>query len=121
MLIKFTPMHETFSVPVHIWSFKAHTYLATQSIAIVGRLALADCSKFKILEMFDIGSQPTITESVLELADSVLESADSTADSTADLVKTSLWVLAFSYDMALHTTLQLAIGKEGQKKLYSYP
>ena len=71
--------------------------------------------------MFDIGTQPTLAESALELADSVLESADSTADSAAGLVKTGLWVLAFSYNMALHTTLQLAIGKEEQKSYIHIP
>ena len=43
---------------------------------IVGRLPLADSRGFKILNMFDRASRPTITESVVELTDSAVESAD---------------------------------------------
>ena len=44
--------------------------------AIIGRLLSADSRGFKILNMFDRGSRPTITESVVESADSAVESAD---------------------------------------------
>ena len=43
---------------------------------IVGRLPSADSRGFKILNMFDRASRPTITESVVESADSAVESAD---------------------------------------------
>ena len=46
--------------------------------------------------MFNTGSQPTITISVVELADSGIESANSTADSAANSLKIELWVWAFS-------------------------
>ena len=63
---------------------------------IVGRLLSADSRGFKILNMFDRASRPTITESAVESADSAVESADSMADSSADSVKIGLWVRAFS-------------------------
>ena len=44
--------------------------------AIVGRLPSAYSRGFKILNMFDRDSRPTITESVVESADSAVESAD---------------------------------------------
>ena len=63
----------------------------------------ADCNSqpipiggFKILNMFDSGSRPTITESVVYLADSGIESDDSTANSAANSLKIGLWVRAFS-------------------------
>ena len=43
---------------------------------IVGRFPSADSRGFKILNMFDRASRPTITESVAESADSAVESAD---------------------------------------------
>ena len=43
---------------------------------IVGRFLSADYRGFKILNMFDRASRPTITESVEESADSAVESAD---------------------------------------------
>ena len=46
--------------------------------------------------MFNMVSQPTITESMVELADFAVESADSTTDSAADPVKIGLWVWALS-------------------------
>ena len=39
-------------------------------------------------------SQPIITESVVELANSVMESADSTADFCQDLARIGVWVWA---------------------------
>ena len=44
--------------------------------------------------MFDRGSQPTFTESVLESVNSAVESADSTANSPANHVKSGLWIRA---------------------------
>ena len=53
---------------------------------------MADSGGFRIINMFNTGSRPTTTESVVELADSVVElsdsvveSANSTADSSSDL------------------------------------
>ena len=43
-------------------------------------------SGFRILYMFNEESLPTITESVVESADSAVELADSTTDSAADPV-----------------------------------
>ena len=57
---------------------------------------LSDSRGFKILKMFDRASWPTITESVVESADSAVESAYSMADSSEDPVKISLWVWAFN-------------------------
>ena len=45
--------------------------------------------------MFKKGSQPTITKSMVESADSGLESAKSSADSNADPPKISVWVGAY--------------------------
>ena len=45
--------------------------------------------------MFNMESQPTVTELVVELVDSTGESADSTTDSAADPLKIGLWVRAF--------------------------
>ena len=44
--------------------------------------------------MFNTGSQPTITKSVVELADSALESANCSADP----VKVGVWVRDFSVE-----------------------
>ena len=49
--------------------------------------------------MFDRGSQPTITEPVVESGDSALGSSVSTTDSTADPVKIGLWVCAFDDEL----------------------
>ena len=46
--------------------------------------------------MFNRENQPTITESLVQLDDSVVQSADSTADSSPDLSRIGLWVWAFS-------------------------
>ena len=46
--------------------------------------------------MFNMESRPTITESVVESADSGIESADSTADSAANPLKIGLWVRAYN-------------------------
>ena len=43
---------------------------------IVGRLQSADSSGFKILNMFDRESRPTLRESVVKSADSAVQSAD---------------------------------------------
>ena len=67
--------------------------------AIVGRLELADWIGVEIINMFDTGSRPTITKSVLELADSGIELADSTADSAESPLKIGLWVRAFSLSL----------------------
>ena len=48
--------------------------------------------------MFDRDSRPTITELVVQSADSGIESADCTTDSIADPVKIGLFVRAFSPD-----------------------
>ena len=50
--------------------------ISRRPTAIVGRLLSADSRGFKILNMFDRGSRPTITESVVESADSAVKSAD---------------------------------------------
>ena len=50
--------------------------ISSRPTLIVGRLQSADSSGFKILNMFDRESRPTITESVVESADSAVESAD---------------------------------------------
>ena len=59
---------------------------------IVGRFLSGDSSTFRILNMFNMDSQPTITESVVESANSAIESADSMADFTADPQKIGVWV-----------------------------
>ena len=46
--------------------------------------------------MFDKGSWPTITESVVKSAGSGIESADSTGDSATNPLKIHLWVWALS-------------------------
>ena len=46
--------------------------------------------------MFNTGSRPSITKSVVESADSGIESANSTANSAANPLKISVWVWAFS-------------------------
>ena len=79
-----------------------YTYISAKlSSTIVRLFPSADSRGFKILNVFDRASWPTITESVVESADSAVESADSTADSTADSsedpVKIGLWVRAFSF------------------------
>ena len=66
-----------------------------QLTAIISRFPSADCRGFKILNMFDRVSRPTITKPVVESTDSAVESADSTADSSEDPVKIGLWVQAF--------------------------
>ena len=43
---------------------------------IVGRLQSADSSGFKILNMFDRESRPTMRDSAVESADSAVQSAD---------------------------------------------
>ena len=64
-------------------------------IAIVGRFPSDDSRGFRILNMFDMDSRPTITESVVESADSVVESADSSVDSGLYLARISVWERAF--------------------------
>ena len=44
--------------------------------------------------MFNTGSRPTITKSVIESADSGLESADSSPDCNTDLAKVGVWARA---------------------------
>ena len=46
--------------------------------------------------MFNTGSQPTITKSMVESANSGLESADSRGDFNANPAKVGLWVQALS-------------------------
>ena len=46
--------------------------------------------------MFDRQSWPTITESVVQSADSVVQSAYCSADSGSDLARIGVWVWAFS-------------------------
>ena len=46
--------------------------------------------------MFNTGSWPTITISVVESVHSGLESAGSSADSNADPAKVGVWVRAFT-------------------------
>ena len=61
------------------YTVKAHTHYSD--------LESADLIDVKILNMFDTGSQPTITKSAVVSADSGLESADSTTDSP----KVGMW------------------------------
>ena len=65
-------------------------------MAIVSRLESADWVGVDILNMFNTGSQPTITKSVVESADSGIESADSTTDSAANCLKIGLLIRAFT-------------------------
>ena len=46
--------------------------------------------------MFNTGSRPTTTKSVVESADSGIESADSSANSAENPLKIGLWVRAFT-------------------------
>ena len=63
--------------------------------AIVSRFPTADSRGFRILNMFDMDSRPTITESVVESANSVVQSADSSVDSGPYLARISVWERAF--------------------------
>ena len=58
---------------------------------IVGQQEPADSSGFRILNMFNMDSRPTITEPVVESDDSIPESADSAENP----LKIGLWVRAF--------------------------
>ena len=71
--------------------------LGCRPTAIVGQFPSADSIGSRILNMFNRESRPFFPESVVESTDSVVESADSTADLTADPVKITLWVRAFSH------------------------
>ena len=55
--------------------------------------------------MFDRDSRPTITELVVELADSVEESGDSTTGSGPYLARIGVWVRASSEVLALTITI----------------
>ena len=46
--------------------------------------------------MFNTGSRPTITKSVVETADLGLEKADSSTDSIAYSAKVGVWVRVFT-------------------------
>ena len=70
--------------------------LPTGLTPIVGCLPSADSRGFKILNMFDRGSRPTIKESTVESVNSSPESANSTANSATNPLKIGLWVRAFS-------------------------
>ena len=59
---------------------------------IVGRQESANSRGFKILNMFDRASRPTIIKSAIESPDGAVKLADSMADSSADPVKIGLWV-----------------------------
>ena len=50
--------------------------ISRRQTLIIGRLQSADFSGFKILNMFDRESRPTMRESVVKSADSAVESAD---------------------------------------------
>ena len=56
--------------------------------AKVGRFPSAYSSGFRMLNMFDRGSQPAITESMVKSADSV----DSTTYSSPNLTRIGVWV-----------------------------
>ena len=63
--------------------------ISRRPTAIVSRFLSADSRGFRILDMFDRGSQLTFTELVVESADSWIGSADSTADSTENPLKSA--------------------------------
>ena len=71
--------------------------ISCRATAIVGRFPSAYSRGFKILNMFDMDSRPTIVKLVVESADSGIESADSTADSASNPLKIGLWVRAFRH------------------------
>ena len=60
------------------------------------RLLSANSSIFRILNMFDMDSRPTIVKSVVESADSRIESTDSTIDFAQTPLKIGLWVRALT-------------------------
>ena len=94
------------SLPISV-RFKAPTHLADLPLAqIVGQFPPANSSRLRILNMFDRESRPTITESMVESADSAIESASFTTDSAADPVKIDLWILAFRSEMATNIFLE---------------
>ena len=62
----------------------------------VGRLPSGDSSGFRILNVFDMDSRPTIVKSVVESADSGIESAESAPDSAVNPLRIGLWVRVFS-------------------------
>ena len=59
--------------------------ISRQPTLIVGRLQAADSSGFKILNMFNRESRPTMRESVVESADSAVQSADYWSRPTGNL------------------------------------
>ena len=64
--------------------------ISSRSTAKVGQL------ESEILNMFNTGSRPTITKSMVESADSGIESANSNAASAANPLKSGLWLLALT-------------------------
>ena len=71
--------------------------------------------------MFDWDSRPTITELMVESADSGLELSDSTVDSAANPLKIGLWVRALRpYDIIRVSTLTFwAVSHQGRHPLFS--
>ena len=57
--------------------------------------------------MFDRENWPTMTESVVDSADSGIESADFTAGSAENPLKIGLWVRAFSHTFIAHLSMGL--------------
>ena len=68
--------------------------ICSPPIKIGGRLESADWIGVEILNMFNTGSWPTITKSVVESADSGIELANSTIYSAANTLKIALWARA---------------------------
>ena len=57
--------------------------------------------------MFNIGSQPTLMKSVVELGDSRLELADSSSNFNADPAKDGVWVQALSLSRLIGSRIRL--------------
>ena len=68
------------------------------------QLPSADCSGFRILNIFEMDSRPTIVKSVVESADSGIEWADSIADSASNPLRIGLWVRALNHTICLHSS-----------------
>ena len=105
-------------------SLKARTHLADMLWANRNSwsISMADSSGLRILNIFNRGSQLTIIEPVVDIADSMVESAESTANFTANPVKIGLWVRAFRDKVNTHKGLRStqATERSPEKALFQF-
>ena len=93
------------SRPIPTWQ------ICSRPSPVVGRFLSADSSGFRILNMFNRGSRPTVTELVVESADSAVESSDYTTKPTADPVIIGQWVWALRPPL----TILFPVSRVGEK------